>query len=203
MDAKTCIEKLGYVGVLNFATVDEDGAPQVRNVSAIHYDGMKIYFLTAKGKNFAKQLKADGRVQIIAGTKYREMIRVSGRAVEVVPEEQHKWRDIIYDEQPYLANVYPSKTRDINTIFVITEYNIEYFSLATNPITREYYSVGEPMKRYGGYHITDACVGCGACVEACPQQVIRAGTPFIIEEGHCLHCGACLEVCPAGAVVRY
>ena len=46
MDVKTCIQKLGYVGVLNFATVDEYGAPQVRNISAIHYEGTDIYFLT-------------------------------------------------------------------------------------------------------------------------------------------------------------
>jgi uncharacterized pyridoxamine 5'-phosphate oxidase family protein len=53
MDAETCLKKLQYVGVLNFATVDEDGAPQVRNISAIHYEGMDIYFLTARGKSFA------------------------------------------------------------------------------------------------------------------------------------------------------
>ena len=64
MDVQTCIQKLGYVGVLNFATVDEDGAPQVRNISAIHYEGTDIYFLTARGKSFARQLYADGRVQI-------------------------------------------------------------------------------------------------------------------------------------------
>ena len=33
MDALTCIKKLGYVGVLDFATVAEDGAPQVRNIA--------------------------------------------------------------------------------------------------------------------------------------------------------------------------
>ena len=43
MDVMTCLKKLGYVGVLNFATVDEDGAPQVRNISAIHYEGTDIY----------------------------------------------------------------------------------------------------------------------------------------------------------------
>ena len=36
IDIKTCLKKLGYVGVLDFATVDEDGAPQIRNISAIH-----------------------------------------------------------------------------------------------------------------------------------------------------------------------
>lgn len=90
MDAKTCIEKLGYIGVLNFATVDEDGAPQIRNISAIHYEGTDIYFLTARGKSFARQLYADGRVQICGYTKYKETIRVSGKAVEVDEDEQMK-----------------------------------------------------------------------------------------------------------------
>ena len=44
MDAKTCLQKLQYVGVLAFATVDGQGAPQVRNISAIHYEPDAIYF---------------------------------------------------------------------------------------------------------------------------------------------------------------
>ena len=38
MDAKTCLKKLEYVGVLVFATVDAQGNPQVRNISAVHYE---------------------------------------------------------------------------------------------------------------------------------------------------------------------
>ncbi len=38
MDAQTCLKKLEYVGVLAFATVDASGAPQIRSISAIHYD---------------------------------------------------------------------------------------------------------------------------------------------------------------------
>lgn len=95
MDIENCIKKLGFVGVLNFATTDEDGSPQVRNISAIHYDGTDIYFLTARGKHFAKQLYADGRVQILGYTKYKETIRISGKAFEVPQEEQLKWRNII------------------------------------------------------------------------------------------------------------
>ena len=87
MDVMTCLKKLGYVGVLNFATVDEDGAPQVRNISAIHYEGTDIYFLTARGKYFASQLKRDGRVQILGYTRFKETIRLSGIALEV-PEKE-------------------------------------------------------------------------------------------------------------------
>jgi len=202
MDAMTCIKKLGYVGVLNFATVDEDGAPQVRNISAIHYEGTDIYFLTARGKYFASQLKRDGRVQILGYTRFKETIRLSGTAVEVPEKEQKHWRDVLYQEQPYLENVYPGETKEIDTIFVIRDYTIEYFCLSTKPITREYFAVGSAMIKPKGYRITDACIGCGTCQGVCPQQVITEGSPFMIDANHCLQCGSCAENCPVQAIER-
>jgi len=55
MDAQTCLEKLQYVGVLAFATVDEDGNPQVRNISAIHYEPDALYFFYGKGRGFLQR----------------------------------------------------------------------------------------------------------------------------------------------------
>ena len=52
MDAATCLQKLQYVGVLAFATVDENGAPQVRNISAIHYETDGILFFYGQGQGF-------------------------------------------------------------------------------------------------------------------------------------------------------
>lgn len=43
MDAETCLKKLEYAGVLAFATTDENGAPQVRNISVIHYEPDGLY----------------------------------------------------------------------------------------------------------------------------------------------------------------
>ena len=202
MDVMTCLKKLGYVGVLNFATVDEDGAPQVRNISAIHYEGTDIYFLTARGKYFTSQLKRDGRVQILGYTRFKETIRLSGTAVEVPEKEQKHWRDVLYQEQPYLENVYPGETKEIDTIFVIRDYTIEYFCLSTKPITREYFAVGSAMIKPKGYRITDACIGCGTCQGVCPQQVITEGSPFMIDTNHCLQCGNCAENCPVQAIER-
>lgn len=202
MDVMTCLKKLGYVGVLNIATVDEDGAPQVRNISAIHYEGTDIYFLTARGKYFASQLKRDGRVQILGYTRFKETIRLSGIALEVPEKEQRHWRDVLYQEQPYLENVYPGETKEIDTIYVIRDYSIEYFCLSTKPITREYFAVGSAMIKPKGYRITEACIGCGTCQGVCPQQVITEGTPFVIDTKHCLQCGNCAENCPAQAIER-
>lgn len=68
---------------------------------------MRSIFFTARGKNFCKKLREDGRVQILCYTRYKEMIRMSAKAYVVAEEEQAKWRDLIFEEQPYLSNVYP------------------------------------------------------------------------------------------------
>ena len=203
MDAKTCLRKLQYVGVLAFATADEYGNPQIRNISAIHYEPEAMYFFTAKGKAFCKELLTDGRVQILGYTKYKEMIRLSARAIPVPEEEQRKWIDTIFDEQPYLSNVYPGDTRLLaGIVFQITDAEIEYFNLGVNPIFRESYTIGNGHITFKGYQITDACISCGKCLKNCPQKCIEAGKPHIIHQEHCLHCGNCYTVCPAKAVEK-
>ena len=88
MDAQTCLKKLEYVGVLNFATVGFDGTPQIRCISAIHYEPDALCFFTARGKEFCKELLADGRIQILAYIRFKEMIRVFAKAKPVSAEAQ-------------------------------------------------------------------------------------------------------------------
>ncbi len=203
MDAKTCLQKLQYVGVLAFATVDEYGNPQIRNISAIHYEPEAMYFFTAKGKAFCKELLTDGRVQVLGYTKYKEMIRLSAKAVPAPETKQKKWIDTIFDEQPYLSNVYPGDTRSLaGIVFQITDAEIEYFNLGVNPIFRESYAIGSGHISFKGYHITSACIGCGKCLENCPQRCIEPGNPYKIQQEHCLHCGNCHTVCPVKAVEK-
>ena len=202
MNLQTCLKKMELVGVLAFATVDKSGAPQIRNISAIHYEDDALYFFTARGKNFCKELLNDGRVQILCYTRYKEMIRMSGKAYAVAEEEQEKWRDLIFEEQPYLANVYPGDTRDIGIIFCIDQAEVEYFNLGVNPIFRETYSLGSVTLKKKGYHITEKCIGCGKCKRVCPQRCIDEGNPYVINQNHCLHCGNCYENCPVKAIER-
>lgn len=202
MDAKTCIEKLKRVGVLSFATVDSKGNPQIRCISAIHFEKDSFYFFTARGKDFCGELLENGKVQILAYTRFKEMIRLSAKAEPASESEQEEKINTIFAEQPYLSNVYPGDTRKIGIIFEIRNAEIEYFNLGVKPIFRESYTLGEGTLSEKGYVISDSCIGCGKCQRGCPQQCITSGTPYRIQQEHCLHCGNCYENCPVKAVRR-
>ena len=48
---------------------------------------------------------------------------------------------------------------------------------------------------------TDKCVGCGACVDACPVEAIKMDDGVaVIDEGACTECGLCVDECPNEAI---
>lgn len=49
----------------------------------------------------------------------------------------------------------------------------------------------------------ERCIGCGACVAACPLDTLRLneqGRAFIAYPDDCMTCFICERTCPAGAV---
>ncbi len=49
------------------------------------------------------------------------------------------------------------------------------------------------------YKISDDCIACGACIQACPVEAITEGEPYVIDPEKCIDCGACADVCPVDA----
>lgn len=50
----------------------------------------------------------------------------------------------------------------------------------------------------------EACHGCAACAEACPDAAIRmaASGQAVIDQALCLGCGTCARVCPSRAILN-
>jgi len=52
--------------------------------------------------------------------------------------------------------------------------------------------------------LPDTCIGCGACLRACPANAIAGEKkePHVIDQATCVKCGACFDVCKFDAVLK-
>jgi len=48
---------------------------------------------------------------------------------------------------------------------------------------------------------SEVCLGCGACVDACPSEAIsEQDDKYVIDADGCNDCGACEDECPEEAI---
>jgi len=74
------------------------------------------------------------------------------------------------------------------------EHNIAYF--------RGLQDVPTPQITSRRLHIDDWCLGCGACVKACPNGAleVREGKAVVVSQDQCVFCGYCGANCPEFAI---
>ena len=46
----------------------------------------------------------------------------------------------------------------------------------------------------------DACIACGACVDACPTDALTVTDVAVCDDAACIDCGSCVGVCPTDAL---
>lgn len=218
MDAQSCLYILRGIKDVAFATVNDEGKPEVRIIDVMIAEQDKLYFCTGRGKDYYRQLLKHPDVAVTGLNKDFQMVRLSGKAEKLA--DQRQWIDRIFEENPVMNGVYPGESRYVLEPFCISKGELEFFDLGKSPIYRESFVFGgeealdEALQEKGkeaiscraprekGFLITDACIGCGKCMRGCPQQCITKGTPFLIHQENCLHCGLCFENCPVQAIVH-
>lgn len=199
MNLNKCLEKLREIKDVSFATIDKTGSPQVRIIDIMNIEDGKIYFLTARGKSFYKQLNETLKVAIVGLTKDYESIRVNGKVKRV--DSQKETIDKLFKLNPSMNDVYPGDSRYILEAFCVYEGEVEYFDLLKKPIFRTSFSLNDGKIIKKGFFIYDKCIKCGTCYRNCPQKaIIEKETHYEIMQEHCLHCGLCFENCPVKAI---
>ncbi len=47
---------------------------------------------------------------------------------------------------------------------------------------------------------SEICIGCGSCIEVCPEMAISNDNPLFINRSTCTLCLKCIKICPAAAL---
>ena len=177
---------------VTMATINNEGKPITRIIDLMLYDEEGIYFLTARGKSFYKELM-DQEYISLTGLKGKVSFSLSGKVKNI---GSHKL-DEIFLKNTYMQSIYPEDTRKALDVFCLYEASGEYFDIS-DPAHIKRAPITINSKEHGTYYtITDRCIHCGKCETICPQRCIHNE---VIDVSQCLHCGACLEICPVQAI---
>jgi uncharacterized pyridoxamine 5'-phosphate oxidase family protein/Pyruvate/2-oxoacid:ferredoxin oxidoreductase delta subunit len=193
---KSALRLLREIKSAAFATAD-NGVPAVRiaDVMLVKEDG--IYFITARGKPYYKQLTENKKVAICGMDKNYVSVRVLG---DIQICDDRRIVDEIFDQNPIMHKLYPGETSVILEAFHMYRGKGEIFDLSIEPPIRERFAFGGEAVNPPGYRITEECSACGLCMDACPAGVISEGDVYTIDGSRCLECGNCAEICPEEAV---
>ena len=181
------------------STIGDDGHPETRTIDMMLWDDKGVYFLTAKGKNFYKQLM-EQKYLALAAVKDKKSISLRGRIRNIGTRKLNE----IFEKNPYMKEIYPEGTRSPLEIFLLYEGSGEYFDISVpSHVVRDAFSVGSGTVRRSGYYVGADCIGCKLCYSVCPQKCIDISKkPVEINQNRCLRCGKCAQICPKQTIEK-
>ena len=85
------------------------------------------------------------------------------------------------------------------TLSTINKFEQEYIDHIQNK-----HCVAGKCKKLISFHITEKCIGCGACARQCPANCITGERKMrhVIDQKKCLKCGACETTCKFNAIEK-
>jgi uncharacterized pyridoxamine 5'-phosphate oxidase family protein/Pyruvate/2-oxoacid:ferredoxin oxidoreductase delta subunit len=194
--ARKALKLLREIKSVTCATLNNN-EPAARIADVMLFEEEGLYFVTAKGKPFYKQLKNHPRLALCGINKDYVSVRLVG---DIRFCNDRAVVDRVFEFNPVLDLLYLGEKRHILEAFHMFRGKGEMFDLSVGPPRRERFAFGGEKVNPSGYEITDKCTACGACAAACPVQVISDGEIHHIDRGGCLECGSCADVCPEDAI---
>ena len=132
-----------------------------------------------------KQLQYMGTAQIIMPENYIAMFNA--------PQKEQA-KSIVEQAEPALQKVLTRlKTGQEFPPPRETLYD-RFMSGPVNPVFYRFFVKAD------AFRATDACIGCGKCVELCPLNNIRLENGKPVWDKNCTHCMACICYCPKEAI---
>ncbi len=218
LSIKEIYDRFDQIGCCSFATLDGKGGVSSRIAHFFAYDDEGLYLRTMTVKPFYRQLKEGGKLAVSgecteARVEHDEnnlpkfkpgiQMRIEGEVRELTYEEvQAKAaHDRNFNVAVFDMNKYPE-----THVFVLHRahgelYDYDYGMVARDhKLYRERFAFGGDAFEAPGLSITDDCIACGACAEACTFKAIVPGETYSIRGERCDECGNCFHACPAGAV---
>ena len=132
-----------------------------------------------------KQLQYMGTAQIIMPENYIAMFNA--------PQKEQA-RSIVEQAEPALQKVLTQLRAGQE--FPPPRDNL-YDRLMSGPVNPVFYRF---FVKADAFRTTEACIGCGKCVELCPLNNIRLENGKPVWGKNCTHCMACICYCPKEAI---
>lgn len=218
MDLETLYETIEKIGVMTFSTILNN---EVHSRSA-HFNGFDedgLYFRTMANKPYGRQLRETGKLTVcgISDSTVQHAanggvyfppsftIRLIGDIRFVPPEviiEKAKSNERLKTAANDIVE-YPAMAEGN---FVMYRAKVEIYDAdfemehRDHKLLRTRFSFGGATFNPAGVRITDQCIECGACKEACSFKAIEEGSPYRCISERCDDCGSCIRACPVDAI---
>lgn len=97
MNKEKFLEDIVKIHSVSVATIDSDNKPSIRIIDMMYIEDNQLYFLTARGKNFYKELKNNNYIALSC-QKYNKSYVLKGYVEKV----NHKYLDILFNHNRYM-----------------------------------------------------------------------------------------------------
>ena len=160
-------------------------------------DGKRIWFVMNCGSEIGNAAKYNRELS------EQKKLQYMGTARILMPENYIAMFDAPKAEEArkIVAKAEPDIEKVIAYIrngkeFCLPRNNLydRFMSSAVNPI---FY---KKIVKADAFTVSDACIGCGKCVQLCPLNNIRLDKGKPVWGSNCTHCMACICYCPTEAI---